>query len=381
VRVAFILSSLSRLNGGISESVRRLAQSLPLPRGHVVAFGLRDACTEADAPLWAPIPTRSAAVRGPRAFGYAPELARLLDAYDPDIAHAAGLWMYPSVVSMRRARRTRRPAVIAPHGMLDAWALANSAWKKRIAFALYERAHLESAACLHALCAAEADAIRAFGLKNPIAVIPNGVDLPDVSAPPPPPPWEDRGPVLLFLGRLHPKKGLQPLVEAWAAARDSEWRLAIAGWDQGGYGARIEALARERGARDSILMLGPLHGAEKAAAYRGASGFVLPSYSEGLPMTVLEAWSFGCPVLMTAACNLPEGFRTGAAIEISADPRVLAEQLRAFFLTSPDERRAIGLRGRALAERAFSWAGAAEKTMALYAWLAGGPRPAHVIIP
>lgn len=284
------------------------------------------------------------------------------------------------MANLRRSRRARCPIVIAPHGMLDPWALRNSGWKKRIAAALYERAHLEHAACLHALCASEAQAIRDFGIRNPIAVIPNGVDLPDLSGAPVSPPWADRvpqgAPVLLFLGRLHPKKGLRPLIEAWAMAHEPEWRLAIAGWDQGGHGAEIEALARARGVRDSILLLGPLHGAQKAAAYRAAAGFVLPSFSEGLPMTILEAWSYGRPVLMTSACNLPEGFETGAALEIETNPAPLSERLRAFFRMAPDERSAIGGRGRKLVERSFAWPGIAEKMMSIYTWLTGGgPRP------
>lgn len=376
MRVGLLLASLSRLNGGISESVRRLAQSLPHPAGEVRAFGLRDAHIDEDAPLWNPIPICACAVRGPRAFGYAPKLAAELDAFDPDLTHAAGLWMYPSVVNRRHHRRTRRPYVVSPHGMLDPWALRNSAWKKRIAAWAYERAHLRDAACLHALCRAEADAIRAVGLKNPICVIPNGVDLPDLHLPVSPPPWADRvpngAPVLFFLGRLHPKKGLIPLIEAWARVRNPSWRLVIAGWDQGGHRSEVEGLAAERGIAESVVLLGPLQGAEKGAAYRAAAGFVLSSFSEGLPMTILEAWSFACPVLMTPACNLPEGFAAGAAIEIDTDPEVLADQLRAFFSLSDTRRKEIGLRGRALVERSFTWPGVAERMLSVYRWLAYG---------
>ncbi len=369
MKVGLLLASLSRLNGGISESVRRLTQSLPLPDGEVRAFGLRDAHTDDDAPLWNPIPIRACDVRGPRAFGYAPDLAPALEAFDPDLTHAAGLWMFPSVVSHRRHQRTQKPYLISPHGMLDGWALRNSAWKKRIAAVAYERAHLRDAACLHALCRAEADAIRSYGLKNPICVIPNGVDLPDLHAPPAPPPWADRvpagAPVLFFLGRLHPKKGLIPLVEAWSRVRRSDWRLVIAGWDQGGHGRDISRLARERGVAESVVMLGPLQGAAKTAAYRAAAGFVLSSFSEGLPMTILEAWSCACPVLMTPACNLPEGFESGAAIELETDPDGVADHVRALISLSGTERTAIGLRGRALVGRSFTWPGVAERMLSV----------------
>ena len=117
---------------------------------------------------------------GPRAFGYAPELSRALDAARLDLVHTHGLWMYPSVAAAWRwATRWKRPLVVSPHGMLEPWAVRNSAWKKRIAGWLFENRHLRRAACLHALNDAEYEAIRAYGLTNPVAVIPNGVDLPE----------------------------------------------------------------------------------------------------------------------------------------------------------------------------------------------------------
>ena len=376
MKLAFVLSSLSRANGGVSESVRRLAQSLGGLGGVTpLAFGLEDAHTAADAPLWRPVPAHAFPVRGPRAIGYAPGLSRALDADDPDVVHAAGLWMYPSIVSRRRHRRTGRPYLISPHGMLDPWALRNAAWKKRLALLAYERAHLERAACLHALCEAEALAIREAGFKNPICVLPNGVDLPRAETSHRPAPWADRVPagtlVLLFLGRLHPKKGLLPLLKAWAGLGDAPWHLAIAGWDQGGHQRELEALVGAHHMERRVSFLGPLHGDAKDAAYRAASAFILPSFSEGLPMTVLEAWAYGLPVLMTPACNLPEGFAAGAAVQISTEPSELAEGLRGFFRQDVAARSAMGARARALAQRDFNWAHLAARMAEVYRWVRG----------
>src|SRR5476651_1830242 len=120
-----------------------------------------------------------------------------------------GLWMYPTMVALAWHQRTRRPFIINPHGMLDSWAINNSYWKKRIAGFFHENAGLRKAACLRALCPSEASSIRAYGLRNPICVIPNGMDLPGESVASPPP-WEGRVAVgrkiLLYLGRIHPKK-------------------------------------------------------------------------------------------------------------------------------------------------------------------------------
>ncbi len=384
MNIGYALSSVSRANGGISESVRRLVQSVYTQKDvNVTAFGLEDAHTREDAPQWKPVPVRTFPVRGPRAIGYAPALDRALADAHLDVLHTAGLWMYPSVAARRWAKKSARPYAVSPHGMLDPWALSNSGWKKKIAERAYERAHLEGAACIHALCESEANSIRAFGLRNPVCVLPNGVDLPDLSRTPKPPPWASLvpadAPVMLFLGRLHPKKGLLPLLRAWSAVRDSDWRLAIAGWDQGGHRAELEALVRDAGLEKYVFFLGPLHGEQKEAAYRASSAFVLSSFSEGLPMTVLEAWAYGLPVLMTSACNLPEGFSAGAAIEVQAEVAPLAESLRSFVALPTDARKAMGERARILAGSRFDWAQIADQMVAVYRWISGsGAKPACV---
>jgi glycosyltransferase involved in cell wall biosynthesis len=271
--------------------------------------------------------------------------------------------------------------------MLDPWAVRNAAWKKRLVGHWFEDAHLAGAACLHAVTEAEARAIRAYGLRNPICVVPYCIDLPE-QAVGPRPAWarqieQDRK-VLLFLGRLHPKKGLENLLLAWkdvhstAAARD--WLLVIAGWGQGGHARRLERLAEEHGIARSVRLVGPQFDRDKAASLACADAFVLPSLSEGLPVAVLEAWSYGLPVLMTEACNLPEGIAAGAALPIGAAPAGIAAGLRCLFALPDAERRAMGARGRALVRERFSWASVAERMAAAYRWiLGGGPAPSCVM--
>jgi poly(glycerol-phosphate) alpha-glucosyltransferase len=273
---------------------------------------------------------------------------------------------------------------VSPRGTLDPWALANSAWKKRLAGWLYENRHLRGAACLHALCEAEAAAIRAHGLHNPVCVIPNGVDLPG-STTGPRPGWEgDRvlgRHVLLYLGRLHPKKNLISLLEAWAAAQRSasggrEWRLVVAGWDQGGYEERLRWAATELEVEESVHFAGPQFGEEKHATLCRADAFILPSLSEGLPVAVLEAWAYGLPVVMTPECNLTEGFQASAAIRIGTDAESLARGLAELFEMGESQLREMGKRGRRLVEERFSWPKIARQMKEVYEWvLGGGPRP------
>jgi poly(glycerol-phosphate) alpha-glucosyltransferase len=393
-----ILDSISRANGGIFEAERRLQQTLQASLGvNVRVVGLRDAFTDADLPAWSPLVPQVFATRGPRAFGYAPGLAAALLRSQADLAYVAGLWKYPSVAAWQWARQSGRPMMVAPHGMLDAWALRNSRMKKRLVGWLFQNAHLRQAACLRALCNAELESIRAYGLKNPVAVIPNGIDVPTSpaipnAAVPQLASLSDRK-VLLYVGRLHPKKGLANLITAWrrvsgAACRD--WVLALAGWDQGNHEAELKRQATELGIpwgdaalesskRPSIVFLGPTFGSAKAALYSRCEAFILPSLSEGLPMAVLEAWAYGKPVLLTPECNLPEGFAAHAALRIHPTSESLADVLGRLFEMSSEERRTMGDKGLALVKARFAWPKIAAEMLAVQQWmLGGGPKPGSV---
>lgn len=374
MRIGFVTPFLTRSGGGIFASAQRLAQTLAM-EDDVRVFGLDDVAAADDLPTWQPLLPESFRVRGPRAFGYAPGLGRAVRDARLEVVHSHGLWMYPTIA----ARRSGAPGIISPHGMLDPWALALSRWKKRIAGAFFQNAHLREASCLHALCQSEAESIRAYGLRNPICVIPNGVDLPSPSAEPPS--WAERIPphekVLLYLGRLHPKKGLANLLRAWPSI-GAPWHLAIAGWNQAGHEEDLQKLATElRTSR--IHFLGAQFGVAKSAAYRRADAFVLPSLSEGLPMVVLEAWAHGKPVLMTTECNLPEGFAASAAIRIPTNSEGIGESLRKLATMSDSERCEMGLRGRRLVEQRFSWQNIACDFRAVYDWMLRGGTPPDCI--
>jgi poly(glycerol-phosphate) alpha-glucosyltransferase len=256
--------------------------------------------------------------------------------------------------------------------MLDAWALAQSRMKKTLARRLWVDRLLTRAACLHALCEAEALSIAAVAPGNSVCVVPNGVSLPRIDGPPP-----EREASILFLGRLHHKKGLGLLLEAWAvcSARRAGWRLDIAGWDDGGYERELRAKASSLGLDASLRFVGPVFGAAKDALLQRAGVFVLPSFSEGLPMAVLEAWSHGLPVLMTDFCNLPEGFSAGAARRCEIDPASVAAGLDALALGAAADRAAMGLRGRALVEARFGWPRVAQGMADVYEWMLGAPAP------
>jgi poly(glycerol-phosphate) alpha-glucosyltransferase len=274
--------------------------------------------------------------------------------------------------------------------MLSARSLDVARWKKFLAAAVFKNTVLRSAQCLQAFSEHEVGEIRAYGLRNPVCVIPNGIDLPECP-PSEPPPWRglvapDKK-VLLYLGRLHPIKGLPDLLRAWTefqrrgdtAAKD--WNIAIAGWGEGGHEAELKAQVRNASLTGSVHFLGPQFGDDKAAAYHHADAVVLPSLSEGLPTAVLEAWAHSRPVLMTPECNLPVGFETEAALRLDREPAAMADGLAQLCALSDAERAAMGARGRLLVAGRFSWRKIAAELRDVYEWMAGGgPAPACVTL-
>ncbi len=381
-----LTGSLSRAGGGVFEIVRALSCALAEQSVDVAAFGLADEHTATDASRWPPVPTHACEVRGPRALGYAPSLAPRLDACAADVVHQHGLWIHPSLVGHRWKRRGGRVHVITPQGMLEPWVMRHHRGRKQVAWAWFERDHLRGADCINVNSLAELRHLRELGIGTPACVVANGVDLPGPAPATEPPPWRDTwpdgAPVLLYLGRLHEKKGVAELVEGWARARadgPGEWRLAILGWDQEGYGERLNRSIARLGLEREVRWFGPAFGAGKSAALHAAQAFALPSFSEGLPMAVLEAWAHRLPVLMTSACNLECGFEAQAALEVQPEPGSIADGLRRLWALAPAGRAAMGGRGRVLVESRFTWPRIAAELRSVYAWCLGqGSRPACV---
>jgi len=366
--------------------VRVPARALAAAGTKLTVYGLWDEQLEEACSAWGDLDVERFRSLGPARLGYSPAMLKRVLGQSHDVLHTHGIWSFPSYVTNAWRKRFRRPTIISPRGMLDPWALKMSVRKKLIARWLYEDDNLAGASALHALNNAEAAAFRAFGLTNPIAVIPNGIDLPELAEPRPRPAFmaNDRRKVLLFLARIHPKKGLAELIEAWRAVvaaaphLGETWRLIIAGWDDGGHVAGLEALIRKHAIERHVALVGPLYGEAKAAALAHASAFVLPSYSEGMPMSVLEAWSWRLPVFMTPACNLPDGYSRVAAFEIATAPDAMASVLCSALDDAP-LLTAVAAAGRALVEERYTWDRVVADMRELYDWVVrGGTAPAFV---
>lgn len=300
--------------------------------------------------------------------------------------HIHGLWEQSTMSAASVARALGRPYIISAHGMLERWALANKGLKKKIYGRLFERAHIEGAACLHALTMAEAEDYRRFGSRRPIAIIPNGVEIPkaiDRQI------FWQRFPALeerryvLFLGRIHFKKGLDLLVDAWAqiSAKYPDVMLVIAGPDFEGTRQTIEGRIAELGIAKRVLFTGMLTGDLKWSVLRSATCFVLPSYSEGLSVSTLEAMGAGVPVIVTEQCNLPEVQNSGAGWQIQSKVAALSLAMQECLENSEAENLRIGTRGQLLVKDRYSWTAVGAQMSDLYRWvLEGGPAPRSLTV-
>jgi glycosyltransferase involved in cell wall biosynthesis len=298
----------------------------------------------------------------------------------PTLIHSHGVWQPANHWVARAAGRWQVPLIIQPRGMLEPWALGQKAFKKRVALALFQQADLDSARVFVATSEMEAENLRRLGLRQPVVIIPNGVDLaidPSMVGDNHLDPNRER--IVLFLSRVHPKKGLLELVTAWNCLAPSGWRLRIAGPDDDGHWNQVESRVRKLGLGSSVEYLGPVDGTQKTALYQQADLFILPTFSENFGIVVAEAMAQGLPVITTrgAPWSELETQRCGWWIDTGVEP--ITRALQTAMLLSDDERRAMGQRGRKYVQQ-FDWNRIATKTLALYLWLVGqASKPEDII--
>ena len=378
--VVHVIAGLDPRNGGPSYSVPRLAAALTAGgiRQSILAVASDAAASHADTFLypqnWAQVPVLS----GLRASSALKAALYQRATGSTDLVHVHGLWLMPNVYAGRAAKRAGKPLIVSPRGMVAPAALAFSPRKKTAFWRLLQGRAYAKAALWHATSQEEAADIRRFGVHAPIAVIPNGIDLPagvatHVEAAP------QR--TLLFLSRLHPKKNAAGLLEAWrrTAPDRPEWQLVIAGPDEDGHRANLEAQV----ARDTIPRVqftGPLYGADKDALISRADLFVLPTLSENFGIAVAELLAAGVPAIVTKGAPWQglETHRAGWWIDHGADP--LEAALRTATALTPRERQAMGARGRDWMARDFGWDGIGTDMACVYRWVLGqADRPACVL--
>lgn len=369
MKIAHVTVGLSRQGAGVKAVVEALSAAQAAQGHEVRVFGVADAAWQnGDSALWLGAEAVACRRYGPAALGYAPDLLARLCQFAPDIVHLHGLWMYPSRSVLRWHKRTMRPYLISVHGMLSTVALGFSPTKKRIAGLLFQDANLARAAALHATHDGERDEIRAFNLTNPVIVAPIGIH----SAPIP----LDLAPEptlrVLSLGRLHPKKGLDRLIAAWATLEEDfpDWSLDIVGPDEGGHGAQLQQqIAQLRLQRVAIRP--PLVGVARDRCMAGAQLFALPSLSENFALTVAESLMMAVPVISTTGAPWQGLTENACGWWIDHGVANLSNTLRQAMSLDAATRKQMGQRGREWMLRDFAWPSVAAQMLDAYSSIVG----------
>jgi glycosyltransferase involved in cell wall biosynthesis len=257
-------------------------------------------------------------------------------------------------------------------------ALDFSRMRKRALWQVLQGPLIRRAACIHATSDQEYQEMREFGLKNPIAIIPNGIELPEAQCRPAETAEVDR--VVLSLGRIHPKKGLDRLVRSWARVEvgHPRWRLRIVGPDERDHAGELRALVKQEGL-SRVSIEPPLYDSEKLAAYLEADLFVLPTLNENFAMTVAESLAAGTPVISTKGAPWSGLDKIGCGWWIDHGVEPLAAALATAMAMSCESLKAIGAKGRAWMRQDFSWERIAHDMLAVYTWLSHETGPPSTV--
>lgn len=336
MKILHIIGSLDKRAGGPSRSVPQTCIELA-KSGLEIEIIARPSENPVDVPQTDNLTVRFLTLS--QLIGF----ARSIDRTSVSLVHLQHVWDPYIAVMARAARRAKIPYVITPRGMLEPWIMNRNRWKKQLALVLYQRHDLQQAALLHATCDMEKHNIEALELKNPIAVVPNGLDLSEV----PPSKQHIGSRKVVFLSRIHPKKGLELLLDAWKQLRPTDWTLEIAGDGDTAYQNQLlEKTTRE--AIRGVHFVGPRYGQAKWDFIKSADLFVLPTYSENFGIVVAEALAVGVPVITTTGTPWQELHTCQCGWWIDLSVAELAKTLQTAMQTDRTELAAMGKRGRQL---------------------------------
>jgi glycosyltransferase involved in cell wall biosynthesis len=378
MKVLHVVPSVAAIYGGPSLAVRRMTQALTR-LGVQVDVATTTAHGRAEVAVPRDRPVLEDGVRyfyNPRqwpkfwtfSWPLTQWLRRHADAYD--VLHVHALFSYPTLPACRAARRHSVPYVLSPHGTLDPWSLRVRAWKKAPYLWVLERRNLLGAGAVHATSTREQRAINGLGFPVRVVTIPLGVDAYGVG--------ESNGVLprsqaqvatvnVLFLSRLHPKKGIELLLTAVRLlAQQHRIRLLIAGDGDAAYVKNLRRLVGTSGLQNRVIFTGFVTGAEKQALFERADLFALPSYDENFGMAVAEAMSVGLPVVVSEHVALADHVReAGAGLVVPCDAGELAQGI-AMLVKDSGLRHRMGQAGRRLAETEFAWPEVARRLLTLY---------------
>lgn len=360
-----IVQSIASFFGGLGLAALRYSQALSLAGANVTLYVVDRSKCELDV-----VDVRGMVeiVSGsrPRIVNQILSLKAYLDSHHVDTVHLHGAWTPILAVANYLASAKGIPVVISPHGCLEPWALQYRRWKKKLALALYQKRICSKAAMMVATSRQELKSIRRLGIHAPVAVIPNGVDIPPVLVRAP-----ARERTFLFLSRIHPIKGLPDLVSAWALVREPGWRVVIAGPDEDGHLEELRAQIDSLGLKRDFEFTGLVTGERKESLFAEADVFVLPTYSENFGIAVAEALARGVPVITTTGAPWEDIALRHCGWWVQPGVDGVANALKEAMNTPRDELIAMGQRGVQLVKEKYSWDQIGRNALDAYHWILG----------
>jgi glycosyltransferase involved in cell wall biosynthesis len=381
MRILFVIPAIGNVYGGPSKIVIDLVQSLPR-QGVTIDI----VTTNANGSKSLDVPLRQWLSQPGYRIQYFPYISfsdykwsssfahwLFRHVQDYDLVHSNAVFSLPNIPAHWACQWHKVPYVMTPHGMLEPWALAYKAWKKRLYYELLERPAFNRASAIQSLASPEAAHISHLNLKSPIAIIPNGINASEFQRLPNPKLFYEQFPqtcnkrLILFLGRIDPKKGLDLLAQAFGSIHTDfpQTHLVVAGPDNIGFLPTAQHYFAEVRCQNSVTFTGMLIGDLKYAALAAAEIYVAPSYSEGFSMSILEGMASGLPCVITTGCNFPEAAAADAAYVVEPTVEHIGNAIR-HCLQDSNASKSMGNRARQLVLNHYTWDRVAAQLIDVY---------------
>jgi glycosyltransferase involved in cell wall biosynthesis len=369
MKINHIISSIDENSGGPARSITHLIEAINLQTGSIE---IELSTLESENPIINMFKNYRGRINfhSSMFFGYSKILTKALEKSNANLFHGHGLWQLPVHQMAKVAGKNSVPYIITPRGMLEPWALKQGKLKKQVALKLFQYQDLAKAACIHATAPMEVKSIRALGFKNPIAMIPNGVNIDEFNKIIPNKLNSPKK--ILFLSRIHVKKGVENLIEAWKLIDGDlrkSWKIEIIGNGDSAYIQSLKNKIVSEKLSSQIEIKKPVFGVDKIRLFREASLFVLPTFSENFGIVIAEALASFTPVITTKGAPWEElnTLNAGWWIDIGIDPLKIA--LEEALGTSNSTLIEMGNNGRKLVKQKYSMESVANQMIQLYNWV------------
>lgn len=360
MKIIHYIPSIDRMAGGISTYMQVLAKPLgTMAEVHIMTHASEN-----------PLPMENCKVHDipryrPFSGVWKKAVGNLLDSVRPDIVHVNCCWTPDCAMIQRLAQKRGYKVVLTPHGMLEPWIIKRHYWTRKVpALWLYQKAAVQRADCVQATAESERDNLLKLGYNSNIKVVRLGIDAESIEMKRS---WK-KSRQILFLSRVHVKKGINFLVEAADVLRNElqGYKILVAGEGDADYVEAMKRMICDRGLQDIVQLIGGVYGDEKWRLFQTSDFFVLPTHSENFGLAIAESLASGTPVITTVGTPWSDlnSSEAGAWIEIGTEP--LVETLRRFLSLSEDELETMGRNGRKLIETKYSAHVMAEQMMEVY---------------